>query len=78
MKKEDEKKLIEARKEFKNRPKNSYIYDEFKKLKEVFFEVATEQMKDEYWNTPLFDKPNYIEGKSQEQMDKEFNDIINQ
>ena len=69
-------KLKEARRVFASRKDDRNLQEDFKKLEKVFFEEATEDMIEQLFNTPVFDRPNYIEGKSQAQMDAEFNAIV--
>ena len=68
--------LREARRVFASRKDDKNLQEDFKKLEKVFFEEATEDMIEKLFHTPFFDRPNYIKGKSQAQMDAEFNKLM--
>ena len=72
----ESEKLKEARRVFASRKDNRNLQEDFKKLEKVFFEEATEAMIEQLFNTPVFDRPNYIKGKSQAQMDAEFTKLM--
>jgi hypothetical protein len=44
----------------------------FLELDAIFFKFASSQEKEKFWNTPVFDRPNIIIGKSQCEIDKEW------
>ena len=68
----ESEKLREARRIFASRKDDRNLHEDFNKLEKVFFEEATEEMIEQLFHTPVYDRPNYIEGKSQAQMDAEF------
>ena len=72
----ESEKLKEARRVFASRKDDRNLREDFKKLEKVFFEEATEDMIEQLFHTPTFDRPNYIEGKSQAQMDAEFTKLM--
>ena len=72
----ESEKLKEARRVFASRKDDRNLQEDFKKLEKVFFEEATDAMIEQLFHTPTFDRPNYIEGKSQAQMDAEFNKLM--
>ena len=61
--------------EMRKKYKNGEI--EFKELDKFFFENASTEEKNRFWNAPVFDRPNVVIGMTQEEMDIEFNKIIN-
>lgn len=50
--------------------RNSEI--DFKELHRIFFDHATDSEKEDFWSAPVYDRPGVIQGKSQSQMDQEW------
>lgn len=67
---ENERELKEAREKYF---KNEISFNE---LDRIFNRCASEREMSAFWKAPVFDRPAVIEGKSQKQRDKEFNDLI--
>lgn len=67
--KTSEEELQEMRKKYKNGE------IEFKELDKFFFENASTEEINRFWNAPVFDRPNVVIGKTQEEMDTEFDKI---
>lgn len=49
---------------------------QFMKLNDIFFQYATNSEKEEFWNSPTFDRPSVVEGKSKIQIDSEWNSLV--
>lgn len=62
--------LEEARKEY-NKGKIT-----FKELDHIFSLKATSKELNEFCKTPVYDRPNFVIGKSQKEMNKEWNNLI--
>lgn len=63
-------KLEQARKEYKQ----GIIT--FKELESIFDKEATDSEKNLLWCTPTFDRPGVIIGRTQQELDNEFNSLI--
>lgn len=72
-----EYKVVENERELKQ-AREKYMKNEisFNELDRIFNRCASEIEISAFWKAPVFDRPAVIEGKSQKQRDKEFNDLI--
>lgn len=68
--------LQNARYEYSKKPSELFPFTNYKELEKVFHECASEKEKEMFWSTPVFDRPNFIKGNPQAQMDAEFNKAI--
>lgn len=62
--------LETARKEYKE---GKITFDE---LDHIFSLKATNKQLNDFMKTPVYDRPNFVIGKSQKEMDNEWEDII--
>jgi len=49
----------------------------FKGLHVIFFENGTDEDKQEFWKSPVFDRPWVIEGLNQKERDNSFSAMFN-
>lgn len=62
--------LIKAREDYE---KGKITFDE---LHNVFFKLAPSTEIDRFWGAPVYDRPGVVLGRTPQQLDKEWEDLI--